>query len=199
MDRDRFLNMWKTRGGADAEGVFGRLDALYGETHRGYHHGGHIEDCLREYDRVPGRAVTVEMAIWFHDVIYDPRRKDNEEQSALHFTEEAAGAGMSGGWIAEVDRLIRVTAHHRAALPDEALLCDIDLSILGRSPEEYSRYVAGVRREYDWVSDADWRAGRAAVLRSFMERPAIYHTNEYTALETPARANMEAEISALSI
>ena len=199
MDRDRFLNLWQICGGADGECVFGRLEMLYGEAHRGYHHGGHIVDCLREFDLVPGRPRAVEMAIWFHDVIYDPHRKDNEERSALHFTAEADGAGMSGDWIADVDRLIRVTSQHRATAADEALLCDIDLSILGRSPEDYARYVAGIRREYAWVSGTDWRAGRAAVLRSFMERSVIYHTTEYTALEAPARANMVAEISSLSV
>jgi predicted metal-dependent HD superfamily phosphohydrolase len=198
MNSRRFLNLWSQYSGGDGEGVFERLRVLYGGEHRAYHHAGHIEDCLREFDRVPGRPVTVEIAIWFHDVIYDSHRKDNEEMSAQYFAEEAGRAGMSGDWIADVERLIRVTAHHRAAAEDEALLCDIDLSILGRSPEEYGRYVAAVRREYAWVSDADWRTGRAAVLRSFLQRPVTYHTMEYAPLEAPARANMEAELRSLT-
>ena len=139
----------------------------------------------------------VEMAIWFHDVIYDPRRKDNEEQSAAHFLEESRREGMTGDWMANVCRLIRVTSHHRAEAKDEALLCDIDLSILGRSPEEYARYVSAVRREYAWVSEGDWRWGRAAVLRTFLERPVIYRTADYAATETAARSNLERELRSL--
>jgi predicted metal-dependent HD superfamily phosphohydrolase len=199
VNQERFLQLWSRRGGGEGERVLERLTAHYSEEHRAYHNARHIVDCLREFDKMPLRPMPVEMAIWFHDVIYDPRRKDNEEQSAAHFLNECRVEGMTGEWMADVSRLIHVTAHHRPMAEDEAIPCDIDVSILGRTPAEYARYVAAVRFEYAWVLDEDWRTGRAAVLRSFLERPVIYHTGEYAPLEYVARANLENEWRSLQL
>ena len=69
-----------------------------------------------------------------------------------------------------------VTAAHDPTSPDEAVLCDADLAVLAADPATYTAYATGVRAEYAHVDDAAWRAGRAAVLRAFLDRPVLFHT-----------------------
>ena len=56
------------------------------------------------------------------------------------------------------------------------MLLDADLAVLGSDPASYQAYVAGVRSEYAHVSADDWRTGRTQVLRSFLDRPALFAT-----------------------
>jgi predicted metal-dependent HD superfamily phosphohydrolase len=70
--------------------------------------------------------------------------------------------------------------------------------VLGSDPAAYQAYVTGVRAEYGHVTDADWRAGRAALLRRFIARPAIYATKTARdRWERRARANLVAELATL--
>lgn len=166
------------------------LRARYSEPHRSYHNLAHVEHCLREFARVRHFAAdpeAVEAAIWFHDAIYDPKAKDNEEQSA-----HLALAMLPGETGLRVARLIEATKHDGvAADPDAALLCDIDLSILAADEHAFEEYERQVRREYAWVPDEAFARGRSAVLRSFLARQAIYQTEPFRNLEAPARANLE--------
>ena len=91
------------------------------------------------------------------------------------------------------------TADHDAADVDAAVLIDADLAILGAEPAAYAAYVHGVRHEYHHVPDDLWVPGRSAVLRSFLDRPAIYLTPCMAAdRESRARANLAAELATLS-
>src|SRR5207249_3206443 len=94
----------------------------------------------------------IEMAIWYHDAVYDSRAKDNEEQSADLAEKAGKTAGVSSGFLARVRELILATKH---VMPpedaDAALLVDVDLSILGQSGDRFDQYEEQIRREYDWV------------------------------------------------
>jgi predicted metal-dependent HD superfamily phosphohydrolase len=58
--------------------------------------------------------------------------------------------------------------------------------------------VAGVRAEYAHVADADFRRGRAAVLRDLLAKPTLFHTAAARALwEERARANVAGELASL--
>ena len=140
------------------------------------------------------------MAAWFHDAVYQPDRDDNEERSAYAAYDAMEQAGASPELIAEVVRLIRLTATQEAD-PDDvagAVLCDADLSILGAAPEKYQEYARFIRQEYAHLPIDQFNAGRARVLRSFLEREHIYHTPLARKLwEDQARENLAAEIAAL--
>jgi len=98
------------------------------------------------------------LAIWFHDIVYDPRAKDNEERSA----DEAAVFLQGTEFVDSVRILILATEHNEeSGSRDARLLCDIDLSILGSERELYQTYSKAIREEYAWVSDEEYRAGRA--------------------------------------
>ena len=179
----------------------------YTAPDRHYHDLRHVETLLRlAQDRGDALADrdAVEAAIWFHDAIYDTRRHDNEEKSA-----ELAIARLSGGVaqerIGRIAAMIRATAGHRlpdfadtGAARDCALFLDFDVAILGSPPAAFAAYEQAVRREYGWVAEPLWIAGRRGVLASFLARPAIYATDEFRAThEAAARRNLAQALAAL--
>ena len=103
--------------------------------------------------------------------------------------------------VAEVARLVRLTAGHDAADddPDGAVLCDADLAILAADETRYAEYAAGVRAEYAHVPDDDFARGRAAVLRQLLGQRSLFRTpTAHAAWETAARANVAAELARLA-
>lgn len=180
------------------------LEAAYAEPHRRYHTAAHIRDCLQQLRDVPdlGQAErsTLQHAIWWHDAIYDPTRSDNEEVSAQLAERDLAAQGVPEAERVEVARLIRLTKGHTVEPGDRlgAILVSIDLSILGRPPADYDAYAAAIRQEYAHVPDDLYRAGRAAVLRHFLDTPAIYPDPAFRErYEAQARANLARELAAL--
>ena len=176
------------------------LVAAYTTPGRHYHNLAHIEDCLAALAQVDGvspreREILSE-AIWWHDVVYDPTRRDNEERSAV-----LAEQYLRSELRQEVGRLIRLTKTHDVAVGDRlgAILISIDLSILGAAPAHYDAYAAAIRQEFIHVSDADYCAGRAAVLRRFASRPVIYPDASFAAkYDQRARDNLARELASLS-
>ena len=180
----------------------------YAEPHRAYHVLAHIERCLDELDRVRHLAAdpdAIEAALWFHDAIYETDRRDNEERSARLADEALAEAGVDAARRTRIADLILATRHDappdaagRAA--DERLVADIDLAILGAEPEDFDRYEAAIRREFAVVPAELFRAGRTSILRRFLNRRAIYATDEFrTRYEAQARTNLERSVAAPAI
>ncbi|ODT08177.1 MAG: hypothetical protein ABS58_03860 [Mesorhizobium sp. SCN 65-20] len=184
------------------------LTALYQAPDRHYHGVRHIEallSLLGEHRQAFADPDAVEAAIWFHDAIYDSRRKDNEAASAALAADRLRGH-VDAPRLARIVKMIEATAAHQipefedgTARQDAALFLDMDLSILGAPAEAFEAYEAAVRREYGWVSYEDWRAGRAAVLKSFLARPRIFHTDIFAErFDTQARENMSRSLARLS-
>lgn len=184
----------------------------YREPHRHYHDVRHVRWVVRHVgDLARERALddvdAVIAAAFFHDVIYDPRAADNESASARLAASALDEIGWTTDRIVHVTRLVEGTAHHRSAETpldaadpplDQAVLDAADLAVLAADPGGYSDYVRNVRREYVHVADADWVAGRGAVLTEFLGRSAIYSPRlGLDAWERRARANLTAEIELL--
>lgn len=197
-----------------ADAACSRLSQIingYSEPSRAYHSLSHVASCvtqateLRTEWRKPRAAVA---ALLYHDVVYDAKSKSNEEDSAALAAAAVTElivpeARCAGGELDadEVVRLIMLTKHSAEPKHDDAdgkLLIDIDLSVLGASEAEFDAYDAGIRKEYAHVPADAYRAGRAAVLRSFLAREHIFLTERYRArLEAPARANLGRAIARL--
>lgn len=178
--------------------VWTDLLTRYSEPHRYYHNLIHIDRMLGLLAECHGmRSDALELAIWFHDVIYEPLRKDNEEASACYFR-TTFGNRLDAGTLESVERLIMATDPKcpRSGVPDEALLVDIDLSILAAPAGEYEDYRMAIRREYAMVPERKFIEGRLAVLRRFLERP-IFLTPWFVARDPQARENLEREIGLL--
>ncbi|MEI9427472.1 HD domain-containing protein [Mesorhizobium sp. Cs1299R1N3] len=184
------------------------LSALYAAEERHYHNLAHIEAMLalaRDYRGELGDPEAVEAAIWFHDAIYDSRARDNEARSAALAEQKLAGR-IDAGRLGRISAMILATATHQlplfddaAAIRDASLFLDMDLSILGAAPEAFDAYERAVRREYGWVEEPMWRAGRGAVLKTFLARPHIFHTQEFRQrFEPQARLNIARSLQALT-
>lgn len=175
------------------------------EPHRAYHDLEHLDDVLRHLDVLAddGAAVppTVELAAWFHDAVYDLVPGSDEERSAELARERLTRLAVPEGSVAEVERLVRLTAGHAPRSDDRAgaVLCDADLAVLAASPRRYARYASAVRAEYARVPEDDFRRGRAAVLRTLLDRPWIFATVPgRTRWEARARENVTAELARLT-
>jgi len=176
------------------------LLARYADPARAYHNLDHLQHVLTTIDRLVAlteQPTAVRLAAWFHDAIYDPRAADNEERSATLARQCLPALGVAPSVVEQVERLILLTKTHivDAHDSDGQVLLDADLAILGATPAAYDRYAAAIRQEYAWVSAEAYRAGRAAVLRRFLERPRIYQTAVMLAeCEAAARENLEREV-----
>lgn len=174
----------------------------WAEPHRRYHDLTHLQNVLLAVDELADRAddpFAVELAAWYHDAVYDGA-PEAEERSAARAERELAAVGLSADLVAEVARLVRLTVHHNPAPADRngAVLCDADLAILAADPPGYAAYAAAVRQEYAHVPDADFRAGRAAILRNLLAQPILFHTpTGQSRWEAKARTNLTAELASL--
>lgn len=196
----RWMKLWPNADPAQIEHSFVAIRNLY--TGRPYHNLDHIAECLGQLDAVKVSFDTypVEVALWYHDVIYDPKRKDNEQWSAEFAINDMRDLDAPHSLRRGVTELIMATKHDKVLdSPQEQLIVDIDLHTLGRSWEEYQAYSNAIRREYAWVTEDDYVKGRAAVLQTFLDRPQIYYTDHFRQLyEEPARRNLAAEIVSLN-
>jgi predicted metal-dependent HD superfamily phosphohydrolase len=181
------------------------LIARYSEPHRRYHTVTHIEDCLAQVaastDMDENQRTLMEVAIWFHDAIYDATRSDNEAESAKLAADRLAAEGAPQAFIDEVVRLILLTAGHSVQADDVlgARLVSIDLSILGAEPDRYDAYAAAIREEYAHVPEPLYRAGRAAILGRFLLSEALFADPIWAErFEAQARANLAREIADLT-
>ena len=183
--------------------MFHRLARAYAEPTRAYHTTEHIEDCLALLDSSRALArhdAEVEAAIWFHDAVYVTHRRDNEDRSAELARASLREAGVAPRVAGRIGTLVLATRHEAAPdEPDAALLCDIDLSILGRSPEAFDQFERRIRQEYAWVPETTYRSTRSRILREFLRRPRIYQTDWFRQrYEVYARANLERVITDLA-
>jgi predicted metal-dependent HD superfamily phosphohydrolase len=183
------------------------LVKAYSTSDRHYHDLRHIEamlDLMRDRVALLADQASVEAAIWFHDAIYDTHRDDNEQRSA-DLARERLSAVATKQQLDRIVVMIRASANHvvpsdldGCAASDCALFLDMDLAILASAPREFAAYEQAVRREYVWVPEAMWIAGRRRVLETFMTRTNIYSSPQYRLThETAARRNLAQALSAL--
>lgn len=187
---------------ARREAELTRLSAAYNAPERHYHTLQHLENLL---NRVAAHSlqdpVVVELAVWFHDAVYNALRTDNEAKSAewaLDFLQETSLEPARRERVAD---LIRRTQDHTQPQPpgdaDLLLFLDADLSILGAPEATYWDYARQVRREYRLVPDLLYRPGRRKVLAKLLAAPVLFHTPVLRdELDAPARRNLQAELAA---
>jgi predicted metal-dependent HD superfamily phosphohydrolase len=195
--------MWKELGAANCDPKLqGELIARYREPHRKYHTVQHLEECFGKLDEVRALAehpAEIELALWFHDAIYDVKRRDNEKKSADWARASASAAGAPAAACDRVHALVMATRHK--AIPrgtDAEILVDVDLSILGAAPERFDEYEHQVREEYAWVPDFLFRRKRTAILKEFLARPRIFSSALFhDRYERQARSNIERSLGQL--
>jgi predicted metal-dependent HD superfamily phosphohydrolase len=187
---------------ATEEQLFQVICNHYDAPDRHYHTLQHLTECLNLFEPVielATRPAEIEMALWFHDAIYNTASKDNEAQSAQWASNELGQAGVSPASIDRIHALIMSTCH--TSLPtmiDECLLVDIDLAILGSSTERFTEYEQQIRAEYSFVPEPIFNQKRQEILQGFLDRSTIYSTQYFQdKLELRARQNIKKSIDLL--
>lgn len=177
--------------------VFNVLDTLYSDPRRRYHTFNHISDCLNllDYSDIiaePRDRFPVELAIWFHDCIYNTNRQDNELQSARCANFYAQGLKFNEEYGRRIEHLVLATKHDKQETSlEQQLICDIDLASLGASPEEFDKNSENIRYEYSWVPKDEYERSRDKILSGFFSRQRIYYTAFfYDNFEAQARINL---------
>ncbi len=167
----------------------------YAGADRHYHALSHLRAMFEGADRLfEPLSPDLVLAIFLHDVVYDPTRKDNEARSAECARTLLADA--DDAFVAAVERHVLATATHESDDPDTWILLDLDLSILGAEPAAFDAYDEAIRREYAFVPEAAYQAGRAAVLNRFLQRDRLYFTDvAHAALDGPARRNLRRRVT----
>ena len=182
----------------------------YNESQRVYHSLQHIQQLFGQFEQIKqhlNEPHIIALALFYHDVIYEPTCVNNELKSA-EYAVEALSSYLTAEQCQYIYALIMMTASHqiddidknsdKAKESDAAYLLDMDLSILGASWSEYQQYAQAVRQEYAHVLDADYRVGRISVLKGLLAHPTLYLTDHYhSRLEEQARENIKREIKIL--
>jgi predicted metal-dependent HD superfamily phosphohydrolase len=185
-----------------ASQVFDRVHAAWSAASRRYHSIEHLIDCLRELDAADARVPAVdlglaELALWYHDVVYEPRASDCEERSAQQLLRDAVTLAIPDASARLAADLVRATAHTQiceaSGSPTADLVVDIDLSILGRDFLRFMDYEYAVAEEYASVPAIAFRSGRRRVLAALLARAHIFRTEYFRdRYEQRARKQIEA-------
>ncbi len=161
------------------QNFYASLYDAYSEVQRYYHNIQHIVECLAHFHQIKTHlddALSVELAIWFHDVIYNPQANDNEQQSA-NYMQQMLESVLGAEQIAKIYAWILATKAHAPTVDtDLAYLLDIDLAILASDPMRFAEYEYQIQQEYAWVEPSLYVQKRQQVLRHFLEKQPLYLT-----------------------
>jgi len=211
--QQRFMALWQRLGVDYTPGLAATADALiaaYDAPARAYHNKTHLQDVLQKLDWA--REVfpqsgdmgtmpvaeqhrlfdTIELALWYHDVVYDAKAKDNETQSRGLLLQDSKKLGLAPTIAAAAGALIDLTADHKkASTLQERIMVDCDLSILGAPADIFRAYDRGIRQEYSHIPAPVYKTARRQVLAGFLDQPQIFKTTAFhDRLETAARENL---------
>ena len=179
------------------------LKNKYSQKQRAYHNLEHVIDCLTQLDNYEDFIAdkdVVELAIWYHDIIYNPYGKENELKSAQEAAHFISKQNADKNLIEKVYQLILCTIHTNPPTNEaEALIMDIDISILGSPEPQYIAYCEKIRKEYKWIPGPIYRSKRKEIMNRFLQRKRLYFTDYYyDKLEEIARINIYQEVKRLS-
>jgi predicted metal-dependent HD superfamily phosphohydrolase len=204
--QSRWQNLVAHYTAKDSLEEFNQLVAHYSEPQRFYHTLEHLQNIFLTFDILnldlaKEDTAILEFAVWFHDIIYDAKAKDNEDQSAARASLMLESFKIPKSIVLPTCQLILDTKRHQPSTESfvNLLFLDLDLSIFGASPALYDRYTHNIRKEYACVEEKAYREGRAKVLQNFLQRPKIFFTAlMHTKFDRTARQNLEGEIAWLN-
>ena len=198
MDIDRWINLMKVYNLGENKSEYQYILKKHSEQHRAYHNVTHIQDCLTKLYSLGEieHKNDIELAFWYHDLIYNPYGKDNELKSAQQAVKFLKSKGLEQSIINKIETLIMATIHTEAPQNiEEAYIMDIDISILGSDEKEYENYTKKIRREYKLVPEFLYRKGRLKIMKMFLKRDQLYFTDHFRYIyEERARFNIRREL-----
>ena len=203
----RWLGLMPATGGEPARVIveFEKLIAAYSGSERHYHNLDHVAALFALFDAEAARFADpgcVQLAIFFHDAVYDTRQpKGNEQDSADLAWDTLRQLNFRRERYERVAKLIEETVHSGMAPaddPDLSRFLDLDLSILAAEWRDYAVYASAIRKEYAAVAEPAYRTGRTKVLAGFLKRDRLFHCDDHhVAWDARARENLAREIAEL--
>lgn len=175
------------------------IEENYSAPGRFYHTLSHLEYMFGQLENAWALITekeNVEWAVFYHDLVYDPARHDNEERSADSAFALLMSYGVKKKTCLTINKMILSTKNHETSADNNTnYFLDADLSILGAEPDRYKIYAEDVRKEYSAYSDNIFNAGRAGVIERFLKSERIFKTDLfYRKLEKQARENLKNEL-----
>jgi predicted metal-dependent HD superfamily phosphohydrolase len=202
---ERTMALLRVRNHREESAALIEVCQRYTEGHRHYHTLEHLQTCFNVLDvemaKFSGLG-SIELALWYHDIVYDTKAHDNEEKSAQIAEARIIRLGMPEAFAQQVGNLIRATTHKNVPGTREAqVLLDVDTVILSEPEAAFDKYEQDIREEYSWVPEADFKAGRTKVLESFLSRQWLYSTPEFrnSWREGLARQNLTRSLASLRL
>lgn len=188
---------------SDSHKILDEIIERYTESHRSYHNLSHIYSMLmmaEEYYDFIGNPILFELSIWFHDLIYDPSRNDNEEKSAERAL-ELLSPFLADSFLENLKKMILSTIEHSPILKDHdnELFLDLDMSVLAAETKIYEEYTSAIRKEFNIFSDEIYQTGRISVLEKLIEGDSLFLTQFFKDnFEKQAIGNIKNEIAHLN-
>ena len=195
--RARWDALWQRLGTMPSEDAFAALERQYSAPERHYHTLAHLDAVLAAFDELRHLAPNpdvAELALWLHDVVWEPMRDDCEQRSVEWAMDHLPPAALS-----PAAPLILETRHRAAPSvdPDAAVVRDADLSILAADDDAYDAYEHAIRAEYAMLPAAQFRAGRTTILADFASRRPLFFTPVMQSREPRAHANLARSLARL--
>lgn len=175
------------------------IEKKYTHKNRYYHTLQHLSNLINELESIKTEVIdwnTILFSVYYHDIIYNTLKKDNEEKSALLSEKRLTELSIPPNIIAKIKNQILATKTHLISSDNDTnLFIDADLSILGKNWDSYNEYCNQIRKEYFIYPDIVYKAGRKKVLQHFLKMEKIYKTNLfYEKYELQAKKNIEQEL-----
>jgi len=182
--------------------LWNEIEKNYSSKKRHYHTLQHLDILLSQLTDVKGEIQnweTILFTLFYHDIIYNSIKSDNEEKSAELAEKRMKQASVSKEKIALCKKQILATKSHiESTDSDTNYFTDADLSIVGQSWETYSLYYKNVRKEYSIYPSLVYNPGRKKVLNHFLSMDRIFKTDFfYNKFEIQAKQNIQQEIESL--
>jgi predicted metal-dependent HD superfamily phosphohydrolase len=181
--------------------LWNAINTHYSEKHRAYHNLTHITEIFNYFDVYKQRIEhpnIIEFSIFYHDIIYNIWKQDNEEKSAVFALKHLSKLNLPIPFLEQISQQIIATKTHATADNDTKWMVDFDLAILGQPVNVYQKYTQLIREEYKLIPKFIYKKGRKKVLQHFIDKPFIYATNQFKEqYETQARKNLFTELKSL--
>jgi predicted metal-dependent HD superfamily phosphohydrolase len=184
------------------EQLWDEIETAYTNPKRYYHTLQHLQHLLDELSHIKENIQdrnTVLFSVFYHDLVYNPLRRDNEERSVLIMENRLQSIDVPLTVINTCkDQIMATKAHSLHTDTDTNLFTDADLSILGQEWNTYKEYATAIRKEYALYPDSLYKPGRKAVLHHFLKMDQIFKTEPFfIKYEKQARENLFQELQEL--
>jgi predicted metal-dependent HD superfamily phosphohydrolase len=172
---------------------------FYDEPHRLFHNWDHIAYGLDIFKKLDTGTTEQVIAWLFHDIIYDPTKRDNEAlsgQLARKFIKENGDDNIIS--LGDVSVIINDTMTHIPTVPISGLVLDIDMSSLADNDyNEFERQRLLAAKEYAFFGKDVVMAGTKAFIIKTLNQDRIFTTDYFKPMESVARSNLKKYLDGL--